>query len=927
MFKTFISSALLCACSLPITNAQAEEPAAPAETSTELTENITSFGWDIRLKDMFGGKDDSRSDFSIYARSDEGRWVSALGTSRKVIKGKSRRTYNSSWQHVDLSQVHLVDGVMKGQITVHMTPDLWIPASGKSFPIVIDIDAKLDDNGNLTGTYLAHKPEIDEPTIANFKFGTPGQITSSKSTEPANPIPTEGTLKLDLHSTLVGGLPDYKIRTLVVYLGYKQQADGSVEIVKSSFGTLPRKGDVTARAELDPKLQNMTRFGADGFSAQLTIPTMTLDMLPCTYHIEVNGTIHNGVPTGLSSIRVDMPNNESVNKHSSFDGYLHGGINTQHYRGVVVDDWFKPVSDHKPVAAGEHPRLLFRRSDIPALRERAKTPEGQAIIKRLRYQLNAGDGRTPAIVYSDYTHAYMGGGYRSHNMSDPGVYTFSHVVGYGLLYQLTGEQLYADLGKEAMERALAGQRDRDDRYSFVNPGGALRAGPVLGWTAVGYDLCYDGWDPEFRAKITKEIAEYTFSEGRYSLDSLVRATKPPGSNHFGMQVGGATLALLAIDQEPDINQEQIDTWLRVAKHSTIRNVSEGFGDGGVFAEGDGTGSMATYISYLSSLQAWRNVKGLDMIDNGRSEVPMMTLKWLYLSRVNQDAVLEKMAKTQEKFDRHGKGRKVAWDRRWVNFPQRGEYPHNIWARGGLSGAGYFAHGFGCLLPEQQQAMKWFYQQHFAAIDDALEQPLDTVSIYPHVSVSSFVNWPIEQEAVNPAELLPKFYIDSESGFIAGRDRWQDANDFIISIQLNSVTNGYMRVKKDRILRILGGPFADLSAGQGLKQMQISDSGDQAQLQFNNADQSLLADLSGKSGERVVLATTLVKPIPKKKRKSNIDTSAAMRALSSEIKVGDTLVRLVFPGSESVPQVTSTGNKVQIGELTIVVEGNNLSFAD
>ena len=66
-----------------------------------------------------------------------------------------------------------------------------------------------------------------------------------------------------------------------------------------------------------------------------------------------------------------------------------------------------------------------------------------------------------------------------------------------------------------------------------------------------------------------------------------------------------------------------------------------------------------------------------------------------------------------------------------------------------------AHGFGCLLPEQQQVPKWFYHQHFDAIDTAYTRPLDTISIYPHVTVSSFVNWPIEQEAVNPAELLPK----------------------------------------------------------------------------------------------------------------------------------------------------------------------------
>ena len=143
-------------------------------------------------------------------------------------------------------------------------------------------------------------------------------------------------------------------------------------------------------------------------------------------------------------------------------------------------------------------------------------------------------------------------------MNDPGVYTFSHVVGYGLLYQLTGDQLYADLGRDAMERALAGQRDRDDRYSLVNLGGALRAGPVIGWTAVGYDLCYDGWDPEFRQRITQEIANYSFSEGKGSLDGLIRG-KPPGSNHFGAS-RRRDLGSLAIDKEPD--EEQIDTWLR-----------------------------------------------------------------------------------------------------------------------------------------------------------------------------------------------------------------------------------------------------------------------------------------------------------------------------------------------------------------------------
>ena len=45
----------------------------------------------------------------------------------------------------------------------------------------------------------------------------------------------------------------------------------------------------------------------------------------------------------------------------------------------------------------------------------------------------------------------------------------------------------------------------------------------------------------------------------------------------------------------------------------------------------------------------------------------------------------------------------------------------------------------------------------------------------------------------------------------------------------------MRVKKDRVLRVLrGSPLPTcLFTGQGLKQMTITDSGDQVELQFNH----------------------------------------------------------------------------------------------
>ena len=39
----------------------------------------------------------------------------------------------------------------------------------------------------------------------------------------------------------------------------------------------------------------------------------------------------------------------------------------------------------------------------------------------------------------------------------------------------TGEKKYADLGRECFEWAFRGLPNHDKRYSFMNPGGALRA--------------------------------------------------------------------------------------------------------------------------------------------------------------------------------------------------------------------------------------------------------------------------------------------------------------------------------------------------------------------------------------------------------------------------------------------------------------------
>ena len=445
---------------------------------------------------------------------------------------------------------------------------------------------------------------------------------------------------------------------------------------------------------------------------------------------------------------------------------------------AAAEPWPADVKGHIAVKPGEHPRLLFRRGDLPALRRRAETPQGGAILKRLRVTLNGSDGLSMPKNLGMKGKAPGDGSGKFAKDPAGRTFTISHVAGYGFLYQITGEKKYADLGRKAMDAALAGYRGRDRRYAFKAPCGALRAGPSLGWGALGYDLCHDGWDEAYRKGIAKIICDY--NEGRHmSLDELVKGKRHfPASNHWGMQVGGGAMALMAITGDDGVDQHKIDTLMKHSEKSMIRNVTEGFGDGGYFAEGDGTGSMASHIVYLTAIQAWKTAMGKDFI-SPRPNVRWTALKWFLL--------------TIPKGTDMGNLRK--------GFPERGGYPHNIWARGdGVSGAGYFSIGYAAVTPAERQGIWWFYHKHIKAWDAKNGTPWDTISPYPHHAVLACVNTPFGTKPVNPAECMPRCVRDTKHGFYGFRNRWQDENDIVIT-QLARRTRHRFRHGPDRGMQI------------------------------------------------------------------------------------------------------------------------------
>lgn len=225
-------------------------------------------------------------------------------------------------------------------------------------------------------------------------------------------------------------------------------------------------------------------FDRDQITGRIIIPSTTAELDPCEYIFKINGRIREGNVVGTYRMTAKASGGETTIHDGCFDGKWKAGMVSAPPQDSRP--WWVPVPGFQPIQPGGHPRLLFRKLDLASLRRKAESPAGKAMIASLRRMLNGSDGESMPTSYSNAEKAYD----KNANAQLPiGTYTIGHAAGYGLLYQLTGNKKYADLGKECFEVAMKGQRDRDDRYSWKDPCGALRAGPTLGWYAVGYDLC------------------------------------------------------------------------------------------------------------------------------------------------------------------------------------------------------------------------------------------------------------------------------------------------------------------------------------------------------------------------------------------------------------------------------------------------------
>ena len=188
--------------------------------------------------------------------------------------------------------------------------------------------------------------------------------------------------------------------------------------------------------------------------------------------------------------------------------------------------------------------------------------------------------------------------------------------------------------------------------------------------------------------------------------------------------------LLAIKGDPGADDKKVDELLDGNAKCFIRNMTEGFGDHGWFPEGDGPGAISSDTAFVTGLQAWRVAGGKDFV-TPRPNAQWLTLKWLMGTVPTPVNVGQKPP-----------------------FPTRGGYPHNVWARLGMSGSGTFSQGFGAIPDEYKPGLLWLYNHTFKEGDDKANAPCDTVSYYPARAVAALVNWPIGAQEKDPGTVMP-----------------------------------------------------------------------------------------------------------------------------------------------------------------------------
>lgn len=213
------------------------------------------------------------------------------------------------------------------------------------------------------------------------------------------------------------------------------------------------------------------------------------------------------VPGGRANYTVDLRRAKDGKLSGTYVGTFAGRFRHTELKGEASGELLpqrqRQAGNFVPVKPGEHPRILFRKSELAALNAKAASPFGKALVERLE---KAKD----------------------------------HGVALGMLYQLTGDEAYAKAAMPVVNHMMK-TGYRSGANSLPEP-----YGYNIARIAMTYDLCHDAWPEDYRKQITEHL---TYMAERLLLRPNTISSKmnwDPGSNYQPGTRGGAALATLAL---------------------------------------------------------------------------------------------------------------------------------------------------------------------------------------------------------------------------------------------------------------------------------------------------------------------------------------------------------------------------------------------
>ncbi len=496
----------------------------------------------------------------------------------------------------------------------------------------------------------------------------------------------------------------------------------------------------------------------------------------------------------------------------------------------------KPVPGHSALKPAEHPRLLFRAADVPELRRKAQTPEGQAMITRLKVLLGGGE----AMPKEFNPHPPLNIGPKGPRTLKPGAFTVNHGAGFGLLYQLTGNQKYADLALQCVDKVFSGQVDRDERYSWTKPGTGFRISGVLQGVALAYDLCYEAWSPQDRMRVLKEIQSVApmsvnGKRGPFTLEFISSGGKyPPSSNHYGAYIAGGGFGALATLSDPGSDDARMKKVLSTVDRSIQTLLTKGFGDYGWFGEGAGSDKTAIQPGVTGLFQAMKVAQGRDWAA-GSSNARHIVLTRLLEAMYADNGVI----RPPRGYYSHGD---YFWD-----GGRRDRYVNN----GGWSNDGLFSIGFGVVPEKYQPGLLWIYET-YAEPNTPASKRIYEARIDPLHAVYAFVNWPVGMKAEDPSAAWPLAIHDSIHGYVLARNGFDPEKSILFTGLCRIGPVGYHKVRAQQDVWIWGMEYKvsmDRFGRAGISDFKSASDGS---VTFKNGETAFAVDFSAAAGCEAVI---------------------------------------------------------------------------